>query len=70
VEVPSQRSGHELEVARAYLDARAFASMMRDVVSVPSGRRIAGITTLMPGASFVDVATISVTDTLGGTAIV
>ena len=62
--------GQELEVARAYLDARAFASMTREVVSVPSGRFVAGITTLMPGASLVDVATISVTDTLGGTVIV
>ena len=44
--------------------------MTREVVSVPSGRFVAGITTLMPGASLVDVATISVTDTLGGTVIV
>ena len=44
--------------------------MMREVVSVPSGRFVAGITTLTPGASFADVAMISVTETLGGTVIV
>ena len=43
--------------------------MTREVVSVPSGRFVAGITTLAPGASLVDVATISVTGTLGGTVI-
>jgi hypothetical protein len=44
--------------------------MMREVESVPSGRLVAGITTLAPGASLVGVATISVTETLGGTVIV
>jgi hypothetical protein len=44
--------------------------MTREVVSVPSGRFAAGITTFAPGASLADVATISVTGTLGGTVIV